>query len=415
MRTILKLTGFLFVAGHVFFACKKHTDTTSRPTTGSAVPVAHAGTDQTIVLPVDSVELDGSGTDADGTIRSFLWTKVTGPHSFTIANRNAATTMVKNLVQGIYEFELEVKDNDGLSAKDTVAISVSNGPSGQIGNYRSMASGEWDDASSWEEFDGNNWINSSGPPSPHSQIHIRAGHTIAISTAAAAREVVVDENGVLVILTDFSLTERLTNNGTLYWQNGTLSLLGAYSLVTLHNNGNLIIDGNNETWSYWWDSEVQIINNGVLTKTSTGHTSLEAAHSVFNTPNGILRGLGTLSVSGNIDWLPEAFNNQGTISPGLPVGSFAVHKVLQPFTTGSTLQLEILDNSGPGTGNDQLVFDSDVTLRGNLIVTEIGPSVASGNFTVISTTGAIKGNFSNTDLPPGYVLEVNSNSVKLVK
>jgi hypothetical protein len=43
-------------------------------------PVAHAGTGQTITLPVDSVTLDGSAsTDPDGTIVSYSWAKIAGP------------------------------------------------------------------------------------------------------------------------------------------------------------------------------------------------------------------------------------------------------------------------------------------------------------------------------------------------
>ena len=414
MQALLKYSALFFIAGAVFLSCKKDMSSTSRPTTPKKVPVAQAGTDQTIVLPVDSVELSGSGTDADGTIETFTWTKVAGPNSFIVANRNAANTIVKNLAEGTYEFELEVKDNDGLSGKDTVVVAVASAPPAPIDTYRSKTSGNWNVASSWEKFDGN-WISASEPPAINSKINIRAGHTIVINTAAEAKLVDVDENGVLMILADFTLTDELINNGTLYWQNGTLNLLGGYSIVTLHNNGNFVIEGNNETWSYWWDSDVRIVNNGVITKTSPGFTSLEAAHSVVNTPNGIIQGLGTLSASGNIDWLPGAFDNKGIISPGLPIGILSINKVLQPFSPESTLKIEILDNSGPGTGHDQLNLDNSVTLNGELTVIETGAGITNGSFTIISTTGTINGNFTSTNLPPGYTLQVNTNSVKLVK
>ena len=42
-------------------------------------PIAYAGSNQTITLPTNTVALSGSGTDADGTIVSYEWTKKAGP------------------------------------------------------------------------------------------------------------------------------------------------------------------------------------------------------------------------------------------------------------------------------------------------------------------------------------------------
>ena len=87
-------------------------------------PVANAGPDQTITLPASSVTLTGSGSDADGTIASYQWTEISGPSAATIANANTATTNVSGLVQGVYQFELQVIDNNGATASDTVMITV---------------------------------------------------------------------------------------------------------------------------------------------------------------------------------------------------------------------------------------------------------------------------------------------------
>lgn len=88
-------------------------------------PVANAGTDKSITLPVNSVTLSGSGTDADGTIASYTWTKLTGPATFSIASVNSAITTVNSLVQGVYTFELKVTDNNGANATDVVQVTVS--------------------------------------------------------------------------------------------------------------------------------------------------------------------------------------------------------------------------------------------------------------------------------------------------
>ncbi|WP_414521426.1 PKD domain-containing protein, partial [Umezakia ovalisporum] len=53
-------------------------------------PVANAGPDQTITLPTNSITLNGSGTDVDGSIAAYQWTKVAGPAQGSISNATAA-------------------------------------------------------------------------------------------------------------------------------------------------------------------------------------------------------------------------------------------------------------------------------------------------------------------------------------
>ncbi len=108
----------------IFFSCKKEESCTVCHT-GNKNPIAKAGPDQHIFLPVDSVLLNGGGSgDPDGSITSWLWTKISGPSSFYFFFPTKRQTKVGNLVAGVYAFELKVTDNDGLTAKDTVIITV---------------------------------------------------------------------------------------------------------------------------------------------------------------------------------------------------------------------------------------------------------------------------------------------------
>ncbi|WP_462248495.1 PKD domain-containing protein [Ferruginibacter sp.] len=91
-------------------------------------PTANAGADQTITLPVNTANLSGSGNDPDGTVASFLWTKVSGPAGGTIANPALASTSVSGLLQGIYRYELRVTDNSGAIGRDTMQITVNPDP-----------------------------------------------------------------------------------------------------------------------------------------------------------------------------------------------------------------------------------------------------------------------------------------------
>ena len=93
--------------------------------TNNQPPVANAGPDQSITLPRNSVTLDGkASTDPDNYITNYLWTKISGPSSFNIANANSAQTEVTDLIGGVYQFELKVTDIGGLVSKDTMGIGV---------------------------------------------------------------------------------------------------------------------------------------------------------------------------------------------------------------------------------------------------------------------------------------------------
>ena len=88
------------------------------------VPTANAGKDQTIILPINSITLNGNGLDEDGSIVAYNWIKLSGPISSTIANSKNASTEVSGLTQGIYKFQLKVTDNAGASATALVQITV---------------------------------------------------------------------------------------------------------------------------------------------------------------------------------------------------------------------------------------------------------------------------------------------------
>jgi len=87
-------------------------------------PTANAGSDITLTLPTNSTTLVGSGTDADGTIASYAWTRVSGPTTYTLGTANAATTALSNLVAGTYVFRLTVTDNNGATGTDNVTVIV---------------------------------------------------------------------------------------------------------------------------------------------------------------------------------------------------------------------------------------------------------------------------------------------------
>jgi ribosomal protein L14 len=105
-------------------AVGKDTITVTVNAVPNQLPTANAGLDITITLPLDSVTLNGSGVDPDGTIASYQWTKISGPSQYTIVSATQSRTMINNLEKGIYQFALQVTDNSGATGRDTVQVTV---------------------------------------------------------------------------------------------------------------------------------------------------------------------------------------------------------------------------------------------------------------------------------------------------
>jgi Predicted peptidase len=93
---------------------------------GNSIPTANAGADKSY-SGVSSITLTGSGSDSDGSIASYSWTKMSGPAA-TFSNASAANTSVA-VTNGTYIFRLTVKDNSGNTDSDYVKIVVSSATS----------------------------------------------------------------------------------------------------------------------------------------------------------------------------------------------------------------------------------------------------------------------------------------------
>src|SRR5829696_8411157 len=104
------------------------------PAAANQSPVVNAGGDQTITLPTSSVTLNGTGSDGDGFISSYAWSKISGPAGETISNPFGASTTVTGLVQGSYTFRLTVTDNGGATGTSDVNVTVN--PSSTTGSSK---------------------------------------------------------------------------------------------------------------------------------------------------------------------------------------------------------------------------------------------------------------------------------------
>lgn len=91
----------------------------------NAYPRVNAGTDTVITLPTNTYTFtQASASDADGHISSYNWTRISGPGAFSWSNANVLNASVSGLTEGTHFFRLQVTDNLGLQAADTLELTV---------------------------------------------------------------------------------------------------------------------------------------------------------------------------------------------------------------------------------------------------------------------------------------------------
>ncbi|MCD9017741.1 alpha/beta fold hydrolase [Parachryseolinea silvisoli] len=87
-------------------------------------PVANAGGNREITLPINGLTLNGSGSDADGTITKYAWSQQGGPSTITLTTTDQPNLTMTGLVAGVYTFRLTVTDNANASAFADVLVTV---------------------------------------------------------------------------------------------------------------------------------------------------------------------------------------------------------------------------------------------------------------------------------------------------
>ncbi|XP_037651006.1 dyslexia-associated protein KIAA0319-like protein isoform X3 [Sebastes umbrosus] len=87
-------------------------------------PVADAGPEKELTLPVDRTTLDGSKSKDDQKIATYHWKLTKGPDGVKIENADTAVATVTGLEVGTYMFSLTVTDDRKLESSDTVTVIV---------------------------------------------------------------------------------------------------------------------------------------------------------------------------------------------------------------------------------------------------------------------------------------------------
>lgn len=104
-------------------------------------PVANAGQDILITLPVSLLQLNGLATDVDGLIKTILWKQESGPEMAVVHDDDSLSSFVSGLVEGDYEFSLTITDDKGATVRDIVGVRVQKEPVSVLANYDVLSDG----------------------------------------------------------------------------------------------------------------------------------------------------------------------------------------------------------------------------------------------------------------------------------
>ena len=101
-------------------------DVTVSPAAANLPPVASAGTNQSVASGA-AVTLNGSGSDADGTVVGYAWTQRVGP-TVSLSGASSATAAFSApavTTRTVLTFRLTVTDDDGAIGADETTVTVS--------------------------------------------------------------------------------------------------------------------------------------------------------------------------------------------------------------------------------------------------------------------------------------------------
>ncbi len=95
-------------------------------------PSAKAGGNQVITLPVSSITLSGIATAGSSVLVSTTWSQSAGPGAAILNTPGSLTTLISNLIQGVYVFRFTVIDSLGNRNSDSATVTVNSQPPSTI-------------------------------------------------------------------------------------------------------------------------------------------------------------------------------------------------------------------------------------------------------------------------------------------
>jgi hypothetical protein len=223
------------------------------------------------------------------------------------------------------------------------------------GDFRTIASGNWNTVAIWERYNGAAWAAAAAAPvSTDATISIQNGHTVNVTAPVTVDQVVVDAGGTLTIST--AAMTVANGAGTDVTVNGTLNISNTMTISLLSN----------------------IDVNGLATL-KAGGTIAFGATGVINVNGRFRRAGGTMPITAP-NW---SINNGGTFEHAVNGASLLPSA---SWKAGSTCEVTGITNTMPG--NINMIFHHFIwNCPGQLAGFDFNARFdwVNGNLTIIST------------------------------
>lgn len=114
------ISSVLLVAG---MACTPENNSPRSITLPNTLPQVYLGPDLK-GYPFPNIRIEAVVTDGENNIKSLEWTQLSGPSLALIENKYSSTTLIKELKNGVYMFELKALDGGGFTNSEEISIGV---------------------------------------------------------------------------------------------------------------------------------------------------------------------------------------------------------------------------------------------------------------------------------------------------
>jgi endo-1,4-beta-xylanase len=266
------------------------------------------------------------------------------------------------------------------------------------GSYRSLQSGNWNDVSTWEQYNGTSWVSpvSASPSAIQALITIQSGHTITVTADDSCSNIIIASGGILKISTGVSFIVKngiktdLTVYGTVF-NSGTMSADKEAEII-FANEGKYYhqLNGGSLPISLWREgSTVQFEG---ITSTAPSNVNQDFCNVVWNCPGQ------TSNV--NLGW------NENTIGGNITIentGTARFYMCAPATGTSATVTVngDLIQTGGAFSTNGTSNGNTSITINhnGNINVTGGNFSISRGSQGGTGTTvwNLTNGNFSMSD------------------
>ena len=103
-------------------------------------PTVNAGNNISLTYPLNSVKVQASVIQGSSPVSSILWTEISGPGQALINTPDSSGSVINNLVQGSYIFQIAIIDSLGFTEMSTLEVDIlpATGPSVNAGTNQSI-------------------------------------------------------------------------------------------------------------------------------------------------------------------------------------------------------------------------------------------------------------------------------------